>query len=125
MRLGLRYPAVGLLALVLGGFFPALARAEENATIINESDLNVEFFLKWSHLRDESEKIVLAPGESWPVSGPDGARLYIRYNSTPGRLPAAERFTRVITARVNGPAHPGYKSYLWNVSPIMVALCDS
>jgi hypothetical protein len=88
-----------------------IVRALEVATIVNDSNGNVPLHLWWSNLPQESDVIVLAPGESTTVRGPDGATLGMRFNSTPALTPPREVKLRIVTARlppgVNGA---GYKS---------------
>jgi hypothetical protein len=94
-----------LLLIFVGVWHLPNAHATENATIVNKSTKNVEFYLKWSDLPQESEKIVLEPDESRPAKGVDGTVLKMRYNSTPGQLPPREKVVKVITANVNNPHH--------------------
>ena len=95
----LRLRAILLVALAVVASSPLAAFAAETATIVNQSDLSVEYFLKWSNVPFESGKLVLAPGEVRSVSGPDGARLDIRFNSTPGGGPPREVRYQVVTVR--------------------------
>lgn len=99
----------------------ATSRADEVATIVNESSMNIELYLKWSNLPNESAKIVLRPKEFRMAVGPSGARLDMRYNSTPGlTAPPAEVVLRVRTADVD--AGRGYISTFRNRTPDVVIL---
>lgn len=111
---------LALVAAVLALTAPTAAAAEV-ATIVNESDTNVELFLKWSDVPFESQRIVLAPGEVRREQRPPGTQLYVRFDSTPG-VPGAAREVRgrVITANV--PGGEGYVSTFRRVSPAVVAL---
>jgi hypothetical protein len=113
-----------MLAAVPAAFSAAELNAAETATLVNASSKNVALFAKWSNLPYESNKIVLAPGERWHFSGPDGAGLYVRFNSTPGILPPRERSYRVITAGSVAPYHPGFYSYFRHVAPHVIDLFD-
>jgi hypothetical protein len=113
-----------MLTAVAVAFSAAELNAAEAATLVNASSRNVELSAKWSNLPYESPKIVLAPGERRHFSGPDGAALYVRFNSTPGILPARERSYRVITAGGVAPYHPGFHSYFRHIAPHVVDLFD-
>jgi len=101
-----------------------IVSASETATIANRSNKNVELFLKWSSIPDESLRITLVPGENRHVYGPDGAALYMRFNSTPGINPVREQRLRLITARTDSPNHPGYWSYFRNINPSVVGIFE-
>jgi hypothetical protein len=97
-----------------------LASADEVATIVNDSDSNIELYLKWSHVPNESQKIILRPGDSYRTQAPSGKRLDMRFNSTPGLNPPAEVRLRVRTAEVDAGA--GYKSTFKQKNPKVVVL---
>lgn len=107
-----------------GLFNPTGSLAAERATIVNDAGRNVEFFLKWSGPVPESPLIVLAPGESRSVTGHDGEILEMRYNSTPGRHPARERFVTVITAQIHDRSEAGFVSHFRAVNPYIVEIFD-
>lgn len=110
-----------IAATLLVASIANLANADEVATIVNGSQLNVELYLKWSNLPRESAKIVLRPGDSWSAKGPSGAKLEMRFNSTPGmNNPPAEVFVKVRTAEVT--EGNGYVSTFKNKNPQVVVL---
>ena len=83
--------------------------ADEVATIVNRSNYDVQLYLKWSHVKRESAKIVLKRGQSIRQTGPDRAQLFIRFNANPGGPPHEMRH-RVITQQTY-PDRPGFVSY--------------
>ncbi len=117
-----RFLVIVFVALAAGLVFPAATRADERATIVNDSYLNVEFYVKWSDIPFWSPKIVLAPGESYTTSGPDRGRLLLSYNTTPGRYPARVSRVVILTARAYAPWQTGYVSYFRAQSPIQIQL---
>lgn len=115
----------GLAALIAAVALCPTARADEVATINNQTDVNVSLYLKWSNLSYESELITLAPGESYTVRGPDGKALYMRFNSTPTVAgPARERKVQLYTNRVPTDVGPGYVSFFRPSSPNIVGISD-
>ena len=118
----LRWRAIALLACAVVASGPLAAFAAEAATIVNRSHQPVAMIAKWSNLPFESPLIVLAPGESWSNSGPDGAQLDIRFNSASPQLPFREMRYRVVTSPTFIPGQPGSVSSFRNVSPFLVDL---
>jgi hypothetical protein len=121
VRFPARITALAAFALAAACYGPT-ARADQTATISNESSYPVELYLKWSNRFYESPRIVLAPGEWRRVSGTDGARLFIRFNSTPLSLPPWENSYRVITRYTFFVDEPGYISRFRDVAPDRVDL---
>lgn len=113
-----------LATVTASTFFASMATAAETATLVNRSNKNIALYAKWSHVNFESRKIVLAPGERRQFRGPDGANLWVRFNSTPGVSPARERRYRVISTTGVAPQHPGFPSFFRNVAPHVVNLFD-
>lgn len=102
---------LGIVTLYLCCFGVSSVIAEEIATITNDSDEVVSFYLKWNSAKRESGLITLAPGEWWRVNGPAGAKLWIRYNSTPGLNFIKEIKSQIISADVADGQGFGYKSF--------------
>ena len=118
----LRWRAIVLLAFAVAASGPLAAFAAEAATIVNRSNQPVAMIARWSNLPFDSPLIVLAPGESWSNSAPDGAQLDIRFNSASPQLPFREMRYRVVTSPTFIPGQPGYVSSFRNVSPFLVDL---
>ncbi|MFO0954125.1 MAG: hypothetical protein U0835_23815 [Isosphaeraceae bacterium] len=83
---------------VLGGMtaLNASARADEAATIRNDSLHAVPFVLRWTNLTYDSPLIVLAPGQSYTTRSGDGNALFIRFNANPTN----SQFPRWVNSRV-------------------------
>jgi hypothetical protein len=97
--------------------------ANETATIRNESTHVVPIVLKWSHLPVASGVILLAPGQAYKTSGPDGQSLFIAFNATPTNT----QFPRIvnyqaITGFTANPLDLGVVSVFRNVTPLEVNL---
>jgi hypothetical protein len=105
------------------GTLTGAARANETATIRNESSHVVAMVLKWSDDPGNSGVILLAPGQNHLASGHDGQSLTIRFNATPGdsQFPKTVQYP-VITRFTNNPLDPGVVSVFRNVSPFEVNL---
>jgi hypothetical protein len=105
------------------GTLTGAARANETATIRNESCHVVTMVLKWSNDPGDSGEIRLAPGQNHIASGPDGQALFIRFNATPGnsQFPRMVDY-QVITRFTANPLDPGVVSVFRNVSPYEVNL---
>lgn len=117
---------LSLVVLSSLGAFGALggrARADETATIRNDSTHVVPMYLKWSHLPLESQILLLAPGQVYSTRGPDGSALFIRFNATPGngQFPKELKY-QVITRFTADQNDPGAVSTFRNVSPFEVNL---
>lgn len=108
---------LGIVTLYLCCFGVSSVIAEEIATITNDSDEVVSFYLKWNSAKRESGLITLAPGEWWRVNGPAGAKLWIRYNSTPGLNFIKEIQSQIISADVADGQGFGYKSFFRQTNP--------
>jgi hypothetical protein len=98
-------------------------KASETATIWNNSNHTVAFYLKWNTNPLESPIFLLPPGNHVTTSGPDGATLSIRYISTPtNNLAPKELRGQVATGFTAGPLERGMHSCFLNVSPFDVNL---
>lgn len=109
-----------VVAVVLVGTV-STGRADEIATITNDTDTNIELYLKWSHVPNESAKIVLAPGESIRQQAPPGKKLFMRFNSTPD-VQGAPREIKLQVITANVPNGGGYTSTFKRSSPTIVVL---
>jgi hypothetical protein len=112
-----------ILAIVITAGLASSARSGEVATIRNESNHVVSFYLRWTDLPYDSHLIRLAPGEFWRTDGPDGSALFIRFDSMPGTVPVREMRHRVATRFGNFPGDRGMISVFRSVSPFAVDLC--
>lgn len=100
--------AATLLVSILAATLTSTAPANENATIVNRSPYRAAFFLHFSGA-PESRMIELQPGQRYPVTGPDGATLTIRWNARHHQGGFDERTSKLPTFQV--PAHHPGKMY--------------
>lgn len=122
MKRGFTISAI-LTSLFVIGASAGRVEADETATIQNESNHTVRFYLKWSHLPFESQRIDLLPGQRYTTRGPDGTALFIRYNSTPTENVFPRELSGPIATRFTAaPQDLGMFSCFRNVTPWVVNL---
>lgn len=112
-----------LTSLGATGILTGTARADETATIRNESTHMIPMVLKWSNLPYDSGVINLYPGQFHTTRGLEGQSLFVRFNATPGnsQFPRVVNY-QVITRFTANPLDPGVISVYRNISPFDVNL---
>ena len=79
-----------LTSLCATGTLTGTVKADETATIRNESSHVVPMVLKWSHLPNNSGLIFLAPGQNYTTRGPDGQSLVRPLQRDAGQQPVPQ-----------------------------------
>jgi hypothetical protein len=94
------------------------------ATLVNASGSDVQLFLKWSNLQNESPLITLRSGEQIRIVGSPGAELWIRFDSSPYDPQIHEQRFRLITQQTTQTNQLGFVSIFRATSQGRVGLFD-